>query len=545
MRRRRPAGAWAGRTIGIIAVLLSAVAVTPQSSGQGLPTTPVAFSGRTAPGTGATYSRFQTVSINPSGETLFGAALAGADVTDANDTAVFTGAPLAGGPRLLAREGKLIRGAPGVTLGDVLSTGPINADGLGLFRAGLRGATASPAVLVGEPGTVKVVPGLGGDVTIVGEPVLGTGPRAAFREHSGADLLYWDGTSTSALATPQYAYQPTINSSGRLVFGGGSYDAAYEGMPGAFRTFAATGAPAPGAGAGHVFDLIPGATQNDAGDVAINAWAAPPPGGSRLGGVWAGKPDDLRLVALDGQAAAGLPGHRYDQLLFDIDTPTLVPLAGDGRVAFTGGYVDESGQLAGYGAWAGRPGDVRLLAKRGMELALPSGGTATLNHIRHNGIWLNAAGQAVLLGDSTVPDSPSLRDTLLAVDGDGTVHLIAREGSPFKLTPGGFATVSQIFVGSGEGTGGEDGRATALSETGHLVYTLQFDDGTSAVVLTAVPEPAGLVAAVTFGAGTLALRRRRARTTAVTPSPPGSCSGRPRRSEDVIRSGVSTRTGSL
>jgi hypothetical protein len=244
--------------------------------------------------------------------------------------------------------------------------------------------------------------------------------------------------------------------------------------------------------------VIPAATQNDTGAVAFNGWALPTASTTRLGGVWTGQPDDLRLVALDGQPAPGLPGHTYQHLLFDIDSPTLVPLSGDGRVGFAGDYADASGAFSGTAAWAGRPGEIRLLAKSGDQFRSPDNSTVTLYSIRHDGIWLNAAGQAVLFGSSHVGADPLLRDTLLAVDADGSVQLVS------VADRGG-----HIGVGSGAGTGGQDGRASPFNDAGQLVYTIRSPGGPSSIMLTTVPEPSVLWVGILVAPALLGRRCRR------------------------------------
>jgi hypothetical protein len=495
--------------LSIVIVLSLASAAAAQ---QPLPTARVAFTGEPAPGTGANYALFHYASINPSGQVLFGANLNGLDVTESNDTAAFLGPARPAGPQLLAREGGPAPvGSAGATFGEITTYwSVINSEGLGLITAALRGAPQQEGTFVGTPGSLRSV-SPGGGPPFFDTPLFNAGPRAVFWPQTNQGLLQWDGSALTTVPTPASVYQPTINRSGRITFGVlSSYEAAYVGTPGNFRSFATSGSRAPGTPQGHVFDMIPAVSQNDAGLVSVNAWVRPPSGDRRFGGVWAGAPDDLRLVALDGQPAPGIAGYYYDWLLYDIDTPRLVPIDGTGRVVFTGVYATELGEIGGVAAWAGRPDDVRLVAKRGDVLPLPggSGGRVTVQNLRHDQIWLNDRGDLAMLASTTVP-SGNLggNATLLAAGAGGDLEVITRIGSAYAVEPGYYLTVSGILLP--EGTGGQDGRATVLNEAGQLVYTLRFEEGFSGVFVTTIPEPGAAGGVLLVSATLLGSRRRR------------------------------------
>jgi uncharacterized protein (TIGR03382 family) len=311
-------------------------------------------------------------------------------------------------------------------------------------------------------------------------------------------------------------FQPTINGPGRIAFTTYNTETGppglYAGPPGDFRPVAVYGAPAPGLPAGHTFDLVLNASQNNAGQLAFLAAARSAEPESYGWGLWAGQPGDLRLLAGDGQPAPGLPaGYRFDRILFDIDSPTTPALGGAGHVPFWATFKDAAGADEGTGVWLARAGEpTRLIARRGDAVPASLPGVPeelSLLSFPHNGQWVNSNGLVVFLADAGVEGGLG-RETLLTIGGDGGLRLIAMQGAPFEVGPGDFRNVSDILLGVGEGTGGQDGRFSALNDAGQLAYRLAFTDGTSGVFLTTVPDPSASAPFVVASA-VAALRRRR------------------------------------
>ncbi|HZN67085.1 MAG TPA: choice-of-anchor tandem repeat NxxGxxAF-containing protein [Tepidisphaeraceae bacterium] len=524
----RPAPAHADRPAFALAALLVTAAVSAApAAGQSLPTRPVVLSGQAAPGTGATYARLGTASINNSGQVRFDATVAGPSVTPADDSAAFLGPAVGGGgPQLLAREGQPAPGIAGSVLGELFFVPhAVTPQGQSLVSGELRtgGAPDGRAYFGGTPGDLRLVYRPGPFEVVHGNPAVGAGPRAVLWTQ-GRGIVHWDGTTTSTVATPGEYFQPTLNGAGRIAFTAYNTDVEtqapglYAGTgAGDFRPVAVRGAASPGLPAGHAFDLVLDASQNDAGGFAFIASARSDTPESYTWGLWAGRPGELRLLARDGQPAPGLPaGLRFERVLFDIDSTTRVPIGAAGHVTFWAALEDEAGAYQGTSAWLALPdGGTALLARRGdpVTTPLPGGGTAqlTVGRIEHDAMWVNGAGQVVLFAETLAPGEEFAPDSLLAAGPGGALHLIARPGLPFEVAPGDVRTVSDVSAGTGGGTGGQDGLPSPFNDAGQFVYRLSFTDGTSGLFLTTVPEPGtagvvGLLAAVA-----LAVRRCRCR----------------------------------
>ncbi|MFO0830580.1 MAG: choice-of-anchor tandem repeat NxxGxxAF-containing protein [Phycisphaerales bacterium] len=145
---------------------------------------------------------------------------------------------------------------------------------------------------------------------------------------------------------------------------------------------------------------------------------------------------------------------------------------------------------------------------------LPSTGESTV-FTTVGDFAVNALGQVAFF--SQLAGSVSTTTTssgLFAYDQYGTTHLIAQTGAPFEVAPGDIRTVaaaSATTFGSGMSyalaSGGQDGRASGLSDSGLFTYALRFTDGSSGVFITQIPSP-GAAALLGLG-GLLAARRRR------------------------------------
>ena len=76
------------------------------------------------------------------------------------------------------------------------------------------------------------------------------------------------------------------------------------------------------------------------------------------------------------------------------------------------------------------------------------------------------------------------------------------------------AGVSDILVGSGGGTGGEDGRFAAFNDAGQLVYRLAFADGMAGIFVTTVPDPSAAALLLAAASSAVLVLRRRSRRAA-------------------------------
>jgi hypothetical protein len=161
-----------------------------------------------------------------------------------------------------------------------------------------------------------------------------------------------------------------------------------------------------------------------------------------------------------------------------------------GHVAFLAAAI--TGGSSPQGIFVGTPGSLQAVVLQGS--AAPAGNGATFGNI--NGTFaLNAndlvAFTSTLTGTGV---TTGVNDLGLYVGSPGTLFEIVRTGDQIDEGNGsGFHTVSGISFNGG--SGGEDGRGRAITDSGLLVFELSFTDGTSGIFtsqITAVPEPSAL-----------------------------------------------------
>ena len=487
---------------------------TGRAGAQSLPTTPIVLSGQTAPGTGATFDRFGSATIGPAGHVRFDAVLTGPSVTAADDTAAFVRPPAGGGAalQLLAREGQPAPGIAGSVLGEMYF-GPhaITADGHSLVSGELRTAGASDGrgFFIGTPGDLRLMYRPGPNEVVHGHPLINAGPRAAIWTQ-GHQIIHSTGAQATVVATPGEYFQPTLNGAGRIAM------------------------------------------------TAYNTDGPP--------GLYAGTPGDFQPAVLRGDTAPGTPAGRTFDVILDASQNNA------GQFAFLASARSEEPETYAWGLWAGRPGELRLLAQDAQQApGLPKG-------LRFGRLLFDIdSPQTPPIGPAGhVPFWATLEDDTGAFMGtgawlaapDGGIRLLARSGDAAAATlPGGGTTqlelgsidyhglwvnrsgqvvltaVDSIGRGSlfaagadgalhliaspdvpfqvapgdirvvsdvlaGVGTGGEDGRPTAFNDAGQFLYRLSFADGSSGLFMTTVPEPGLAPAAAIVVAALTAFRRR-------------------------------------
>jgi hypothetical protein len=318
-------------------------------AGQSGAVRPLALSGTSMPGLGAGVTAVgfhEPPRLHPAAAagTVVGL-LSGPGVVPANDSAAWTG-PV-GDLRLVARAGDPAPGAPGARFaGQTDSQGvafrgaTVDRQGNTVFHAHLAGPGINPAFDAG----LWVAPAGGAPVLVArsGDPAPGLGGSARYG-HIGP-------------------FQSVSN--GRVVFaapvtgaGPGVTTVLFAGDPGGVDVILKAGDAAPGTDT--TFAGIGGAVMNDAGQLAF--WAPLASGGPLNDGVFAGAPEDLRLVARSGELAPDVgPDVRFNLL----STPAI---NGRGQVAF-GGSIRGAG-VSGVNddaIWATDPaGELRLVVREG------------------------------------------------------------------------------------------------------------------------------------------------------------------------------------
>jgi hypothetical protein len=303
--------------------------------------------------------------------------------------------PTIGADGRVAFRGNLVAGAGGVTTA--------NDDAIWL-----RGAPGEPLDLVARQ--ASSVPGMSPAATFDAllAPLAVSGPTVVFRA-SFAEA----GVVTASNPVGIWSRHPTAG----------------------VRLIARTGAAAPDAPAGATFAGLGDAWVASTGRVVWNATLKTGTGGVTFGnnaGIWAADAGGTtRLIARNGDAAAGLAAHTY----FQVDVPTM---NAGGTVAFQTGVSSSSGvprdaiyrfRPDGTGAPVVVTGDVA-----------PGTGTATsapLTFTRVAGRQLNGAGQ--VLFEASLSGSTRTSASVWRAGPDGQLHMLLRAGAAAPGT--GSATV--------------------------------------------------------------------------------------------------------
>ena len=244
----------------------------------------------------------------------------------------------------------------------------------------------------------------------------------------------------------------------------------------------------PGMPDGVVFTKISAYTSGDArgGQVSFaGTIAGPGIDTSNDTGHWAGDGDDLRLIAREGDPVPGAgPGTYLGELrghecLGAADTRAVV-------VQLQGPGVNADTERALLG---GTFDDLELLVREGD--AVP-GHSPYLFFDTFDLAALNAAGQALFTATLRGYEVSDINDeSLWVTDLAGQFQLIVREGDLFDVGGGELRRIKIIgdpYVGTGA-----NGSPTCLNDRGQVAFNLTFDDATTGVFMTTVPEPSTLV----------------------------------------------------
>ena len=198
-------------------------------------------------------------------------------------------------------------------------------------------------------------------------------------------------------------------------------------------------------------------------------------------GIWVGPSDrssPLTLVARSGTAAPGAGGANFSTFFKD-------PLVNEaGNVSFVdqlkGTGITSSNDT---GLWTGNAGKLNLVARTGDHAPGTADGTvfsfpSSFDHA------LNNLGQVVFEGTVKGPGVDFSNDNGIWVyDPLKGTRLVAREGQTLQVSPTVALTLKSLDLRTGASTG--DGRATSLSDDGHIAFTAGFTTGIDYAVLVA------------------------------------------------------------
>jgi hypothetical protein len=451
----------------------------------------VTQTGDAAPGLGNVTLDPGGPNLNGQGQILYAAGLSGEGVTAANDSAVFLSNG-SGPGTLVFREGAQVPGAPAGTIiapnHDFFSRW-LAPSGTVAFTAPLQTPSGNrTALFSGRPGQMQLlaregdpVPGLPGEVFHVS---LGGAVTA------GGDNVLFHAVLRTTTAPETFRHS------------------LWYGTPGAITPIALVGQPAPVGDpqvtyAANIFQIH----GNSAGEVAFLSQLAR--GGTadfQTIHLFAGTPGNLSRRVSEGDPTPGVPGMVFN----DIDDLTLNRRGDISFFARIQQPGNPSGGISHDSLWQlPKAGDLRLIVRENQPAPGVSDG-ATFGDVVDSAHFTNGVGQLAL---ATTLRGPAVNDTndvaLFATTPAGELVMVAREGSPLPGQPGGKVVSSLFWTRFRHETGGEEGLPATFNDAGQLAFELTFADGSTAVYIAQVPEPAALGLLL----GTLALLgRHRTRT---------------------------------
>ncbi len=458
---------------------------TPESLGL------VSRRGDPAPGAspGATFSNFVTPTINANGQTAFQAILSGTPLTDSSMWAESNT-----GLRLVAREGDSAPGTDAGTLFDSFGTlkPVINKFGQTAFLAELRGAAFGDGIWSEGSGSLQLIaqsskpaPGTPTGVTFgpLARPLINNAGMVAFRGNLSG---------------------PSVNPTNNVAM--------WIGDANSLSLTVREGDLAPGMGANAMFSSFESPALNESGLIVFGGFAT---GlgvtSSNNGGIWAGAPGALNLVARKGDAAPGASsGVNYNV--------TLATQINDaGQIAFVSSLVGQDVVSTNdFALFAGEQNSVKLIAREGSpapgtepgvvfaNFDFSSSGTALANSYE-----LNDVGGIVFrafLGGPGVDGSNN--EGIWMTRPDGSLEMILRKGDLFDVNDDPMVedlnTISSVFF-----TDGDRGERSSLNSNGEVTFSLFFEGGEQGIfVASLVPEPSAFALLLMASPCAACMRRR-------------------------------------
>jgi hypothetical protein len=373
------------------------------------------------------FGDFYHADVNPNGQVVFGGTVKRGNITRANAIWIADN----GSITRASREGDFAPGFPDTRMSIVeISTGDGSVnDRLGniMFEGALSiGGEVTDdnrnGIWFGKPGDTLA-------------PIVRTGQQAP-------------GTPTGAVFANSFG-QVAMNNAERIAFDarlktgeGGVTTANRHGLwlqnETSFDLIAREGDPAPGvpgstfadsnASGVHTFDSL---VLTDGGHVGFIGHL-----NSNRRGIWFGPATNLQPVALDNGPAPGIPGARLARVFTSVALPDFA-YSQNGSVAFwyrleigVGGVTSTNANAL----WAGRPGQLEVVARQGMQVpGLPAGvayGAAPPSSDPFRWPAINDANQIAFAAYIHGPEVTTANNTAFFFGVPGDLKMIAREGDP-------------------------------------------------------------------------------------------------------------------
>ncbi len=502
----------------------------------------------TKPSIDANYAYFYNLRIGDGGHVAFSGGMEGSDVNESNRGGLWAGMP--GQIVNVVRHGQTV---PEVNRQIVdVNFGQLNIHGELAIEGGLSGSPGGGVIWTGIPTQVQVAARTGAQAPGVEPGVVFSGfsPTSLFARFESVQF-----NDLSQLTFRSYLTGPGIPIGQHGIWIGHVDD---------LRLVARTDSQAHGLPAGITYSSISGAF-NPGGILAYRAFLKGPSiTEANDVGLWSGPTDNIRLIAREGDPVPGVASATFSQLnvgsweveqsghvLFtaritgsQIDVSNnfgywlssgedLLPLFRSGQQApgipgsrlrdfrveaaisneyillanFEGPDVTAANDSA---MFMGVPENMRLVYREGDPApGTPPGVVMGRVLTSSLGIPVSQSGQLAFRTELTGSGVTSANDAAyFLVDTDGTLFMIAREGSMFDVGGGEFKQIQGLhdtFGGPSDET---------MNSQGQLFFRARFADASEGVFIAqVVPEPnsIALVASVVVSGAALMLRRRMSR----------------------------------
>jgi hypothetical protein len=242
---------------------------------------------------------------------------------------------------------------------------------------------------------------------------------------------------------------------------------------------ARTGSIAPGGPPGAVFGQLYSAFQINDQEIAL--FRGQMSGGgvttNNSGGLWAGLPQNISLIARQGDQAAGLPnGVNYGDFFNDVANTRLGWGNNGGALVspLTGTGVTTSNDKA---LWLITGSSLNLAVRKGDQVPGEAQGVVFDDFI--NNIALNNNGYVAFQGHLAGPGVTNLNNSGIWIATPTGLIRVVRSGDVIDLGPGqGLQTVTGAafdFYGFGNDS--------------EFAWTAGFSNGSEAILITSIPEP--------------------------------------------------------
>jgi hypothetical protein len=195
------------------------------------------------------------------------------------------------------------------------------------------------------------------------------------------------------------------------------------------------------------------------------------------GSLWLVQTGGLTPLVQNGAPAPGLPPGTVFQN--DANSIEQFTFNNENLVAFEARFSPSTTLGSNKAIWAGDPSDLSLVV---LGADPPPGTPDNTLFLSFDNLTLNALGQVAFTAQLAIVFGGVSSDNdrgVWATDLLGQLHLIAREGDLFEVASGDMRLIDGVGIGSSQ----------SFNDSGTLLLSLSFSDGTSGIFTAIVPEP--------------------------------------------------------